>query len=409
MATKIIIPKLGMEMTEGSVVGWSFKEGDRVKKGDVIVQIETEKITYDVEAPASGILRRIFVDRGEARPVGELLGVIVGEDETFDEREFVLQKIPPVSKPADEPKPPPYHSEIESPARRGEGRVLATPIAKRLAREKGMDIVTVSGTGPGGRITEKDVLAAIKAQQTPEQRNVQGRVEVRFGTTIPLTRMRGIIAERLTRSWEAPHIYLATEIDATEMGKLSGKLLAAIKRETGEKLTYNDMLIRAVGLAIEKFPVLIGIFENDRIRIPEEINIGLAVAVEDGLVVPVVRRANQSSLTEIVRRRADLVNRARGRKLEVDDLRGGTFSISNLGMFEVDFFTAILNPPQSGILSVGKVKDTPAVKGGKVRIVPVMKLVLGVDHRVVDGAVAAGFLQEVKRTLESSRNALSAK
>lgn len=408
MATKIMMPKLGMDMKEGSVVAWSFKEGDRINEGDVVVQIETEKITYDVEAPATGILRKIVAREGEARLVGELLGVIASEDEAFDEREFVIEKAPPSPAAVEEPKRIPDPSKDTAPSPRPEERVRATPAAKRLAREKGLDIVHVSGTGPGGRITEKDVLAAVKTRQEPKQLEVSEPGKMRPGTTIPITRMRSIIAERLTKSWVAPHIYLAAEIDATEMGKLLKKLLPAIQRETGQKLTYNDLLIQVVALAIEKFPAISGIIEAEHIRIPDEINIGLAVAVEDGLLVPVVRRANESSLTEIVRQRADLVDRARRQQLAIDELRGGTFSISNLGMFDIDFFTAILNPPQSGILSVGKVKDTPAVKGGKVQIVPLMKLVLGVDHRVVDGAVGAAFLQELKRNLESPRDALAA-
>ncbi len=396
-----MMPKLGMEMTEGTVVAWSCQEGDRINTGDVVVQIETEKITYDVEAPAAGILRKIVVREGEVRPIGELLGVITSEDEAFDEREFSTEKAPSTPAAVEEPNRIPAPSQDTASSPRPPERVRATPLAKRLAREEGLDIVNVSGTGPGGRITEKDVLAAVKAWQEPQPLEVAKPGETRPGTTIPITRMRGIIAARLTKSWVAPHIYLATEIDATRMGQWREKLLPSIQRETGRKLTYNDLLIKVVALALEKFPTLSGILEAEHIRIPAEINIGLAVAVEGGLVVPVIRRANESSLTEIVRRRADLVDRARGKKLEMDDLRGGTFSLSNLGMFDIDFFTAILNPPQSGILSVGKVKDTPVVQGGKIEIVPVMKLVLGVDHRVVDGAVGAAFLQEVKQTLES--------
>ena len=285
--------------------------------------------------------------------------------------------------------------------------MVATPAARRLAREKGINILTLTATGPGGRITERDVLAAVEAREGPKRVEAAAPGAVRLGVTMPLTRMRGIIAERLTKSWEAPHIYLAMEIDAAEMAKLRGELLPAIERETGQKLTYNDILIKGVALAIEKFPILNGIFESDHIRVPEEINIGLAVALEDGLVVPVVRRANERSLTEIVRLRADLVERARRRKLEVDELRGGTFSISNLGMFDVEFLTAILNPPQSGILSVGRLKDTPVAKDGVIHVVPVMKLVLGVDHRVVDGAVGAAFLQELNKYWRNLAIALS--
>ena len=196
------------------------------------------------------------------------------------------------------------------------------------------------------------------------------------------------------------------EIDATELVKLREAWLPEIERETGRKLAYNDLLIKTLASAIEKFPILTGIFKGDQIEIPDEINIGLAVALEEGLVVPVIRRVNECSLAEIVCQRADLVERAKGKKLGVDELSGGTFSLTNLGMFEVDSFTAILNPPQSGILSVGKLKDTPVVRDGTIHVAPVLKLVLGADHRVVDGAVAAQFLQEIKRILESARELL---
>lgn len=408
MSTKIKMPKLGMEMTEGAVVAWLIKEGDRVKKGDVVLQIETEKITYEVEAPASGTLRKIFAREGQVRRIGELLGVITADDEAFDEAEFLLQKAPLESAAVEGYKPMPYRSEVA--ARRPEEarRVVATPAARRLGREKGVDLFAVTGTGPGGRITEKNVLAAIEGGNKPAAA-VPRQPTPRLGATMPLTRMREIIAERLTKSWEWPHIYLATEVDAEEMVELREELLPVIEGEIGQKLTYNDMLIKVVALAIEKFPLLNGIIEGDYIRIPEEINIGLAVALEDGLMVPVVRRANEKTLAEIVRLRAELVARARRRRLEVDELRGGTFSISNLGMFDVDFFTAILNAPQSGILSVGRIKETPAVIDGEIGIRRVIKLVLGVDHRIVDGAVAAAFLQELKRMLENVRGHVLAK
>jgi pyruvate dehydrogenase E2 component (dihydrolipoamide acetyltransferase) len=280
-----------------------------------------------------------------------------------------------------------------------EERIVTTPAARRLAREKGIDILALS-TGPGKRITERDVLAALEAQKKPELLEA-GRSSVqRLGVTIPITRMREVIAKRLTKSWESPHIYLATEIDATEIVRSREELQPVVEQQTAQKLTYNDILIVIVAQVIQKFPILNGMFEEDRITIPEDINIGLAVALEDGLVVPVLRRANHKTLGQIVRLRADLVARSRKRKLQVDELQGATFSISNLGMFDVDFFTAILNPPQSGILSVGTVRQIPVAVSGEVRIKPIFKAVLGVDHRIVDGAVAAAFLQAVKQRLE---------
>jgi pyruvate dehydrogenase E2 component (dihydrolipoyllysine-residue acetyltransferase) len=407
MAAKLLMPKLGMEMTDGSVAAWRVREGDRVQRGDVVLEIETEKITYEIQAPVTGILRKVAAREGEVRPVGGLLGIITADGEAFDGGEPVVES-PPIPERSGRPDlgPPPAAPAAAAPD--GGERIIATPAAKRLAREQGIDIRTLTAAGTGRRITEKDVLAALEVREKAAIAPVQESAAVRLGTTIPLTHIRGVIADRLTKSWEAPHIYLAAEVDASEMVKAREELLPPIEHETGQKLSYNDILIRIAALAIEKFPWLNGSFEGDRIRIHEEINIGLAVALEEGLVVPVVRRANQRDLAEIVRLRADLVEKARNRKLELADVQGGTFSISNLGMFEVDSFTAVINPPQSAIISVGRLREVPVVREGAIAARPVMRLNLGVDHRVIDGAVAAAFLQEVKRMLESPRSHLPA-
>jgi pyruvate dehydrogenase E2 component (dihydrolipoamide acetyltransferase) len=269
-----------------------------------------------------------------------------------------------------------------------------------LARERGVDLSAVTGSGPAGRIVEGDVLRVLSTQPKPTKL-ANEKLGWRLDASLPVTRMRAIIAERLTGSWKAPHIYLMTEVDAGEIQKLRAESHAEIQSQTGHKLSYDDILIKVVALAIEKWPLLNATWKSDLIKIPGEINIGLAVALEDGLVVPVVRDANKKSLIETVRLREGLVAKARARQLTIDDLRGGTFSISNLGMFDIDSFTAILNPPESGILAVGRIRDVPVVAGGQVVVRPVMKLVLGVDHRVVDGAAAAAFLEDIKRMLES--------
>jgi pyruvate dehydrogenase E2 component (dihydrolipoamide acetyltransferase) len=402
MATKIIMPKLGMEMTEGAIASWMVKEGEHVDKGQVIVQVETEKINYDVEAPASGILRKILARQAEVLPVGGVLGVIAAHDELLNEQEFIPEgPVPHMAKPEASSRTP-HAMKGTGSIPQYEGRIIATPAAKKLAREKGVDLSSVTGTGPQGRITERDVLAVKDVGLAGVERAAE-TLEIHPGTILPLTHVRSIIAERLTKSWQSPHIYLATEVDASELQAVRMELLPAVERETAHKLAYDDIFLKVVALAIEKWPVLNGTLEASYIRIPKEINIGLAVALEDGLVVPVVRTANEKPLVEIVRARSDLVAKARAHKLELNDLRGGTFSISNLGMFDLDFFTAILNPPQSGILAIGAIKDTPVIVGGEICIRPMVKLTLGVDHRVVDGAVAAGFLQEIKRTLEGLR------
>ena len=401
MPTRLLMPKLGMEMADGSVAAWRAREGDKVEQGDVVLQIETEKITYDIEAPASGILQKVLAREGETRPVGALLGVITAEGEAFDSSDWTVPKPQCAPDPASHPSQPPS---VASFAPKGEDRVVATPAARRLARERGIDIRGVTAAEPGRRISEKDVLAALEGRAKLAGGHDGRAPRPRLGTTIPLTHIRSVVAGKLTQSWGTPHIYLAAEIDSGEMVKIREELLPLIGREAGQRLSYDDILIIVAGRAIEKFPLLNGSFEGDHIRIHEAINIGLAVALEEGLVVPVVRRANQRSLAQIVRLRAELVEKARSRKLQLDDVQGGTFSISNLGMFEVDSFTAIINPPQCAILSVGRVRDLPVVREGAVSVRPVVQLTLGADHRVIDGAMAAAFLQELKRMLENPRS-----
>ena len=396
------MPKLGMEMTNGTVVSWFLKEGDQVNKGQVILQIETDKITYEIEAPASGLLRRIFVREGGMVPVGGLVGAIGSEDELVDERVFVREEsLPPLGKQKVVTSTPQATKVGESDTQQAV-RIVATPAARKLAREKGVELSTVTGSGPGGRIVERDVFGAMETEQEPANLTDE-ETEWRLDASRPVTRMRAIIAERLTKSWKSPHIYLMTEVDAAEIQNLRAESLRQIERQTGHKLSYDDILIRVVAVAVEKQPLLNAKWESDHINIPGKINIGLAVALEDGLVVPVIRDANKKSLVEIVRLRGGLAAKAQARKLAFDDLRGGTFSISNLGMFDIDCFTAILNPPESGILAAGRIKDVPVAVGGKVVVRPVMKLVLGVDHRIVDGAVAATFLQRIKEMLEKPR------
>ena len=384
-----------MEMTEATILAWLCKEGDPVKKGSPIVQIETDKVTYEIEAPVSGTLRKIFAREKEVRTVGRVLGVITGEGEIFDEAQFVADELVCETRPTNQAKPEMLRRESRPKSVVATVENLATPAARRLARETGINLSTITGSGPGGRIVEKDVAAAA-CDVGPQ---------VRLGMDVPVGRMRQVIAERLSQSWTRPHVYLMAEVDATRMIELRKELALSTEAVCGCKLTYNDVLIQVVALAIEGTPWLNAVWEGDHIQIPEGVNIGLAVAVEGGLIIPVIRNANKLSFSEIVRQRADLVDRARRKTLQVGETSGGTFSISNLGMLDVDCFTAVINPPQTGILAVGRIKHTAAVVDNQLAVVPMMTLVLGVDHRVVDGALAGVFLQNIKRRLESVRKA----
>lgn len=399
---RIIMPKLGMTMIDGRVVEWLVQEASRVEKGQIVLRIESDKIEYEVEAPASGILARIYAAASEeALPVGRLLAVILAEGEALNEELLAseLSGFPPVADSLRLPATSSASAMIPSSRPLGAERMKASPAARKLAEEKGVDLSRVTGTGPGGRITREDVLAAREAG--PAAPSPATAREPALGVSIPLSRMRKIIAQRLTASSsQVPHIYLFSEIEATELQASRARLLPRIEAETGQRLSYNDLLIQAVAQSIQRFPLFNATLEGEVIRIPDEIHIGLAVAVEGGLIVPVIRGVHRKSLEAIVRERADLVQRAQNKRLTPDDLQGGTFTISNLGMYEVDYFTAIINPPQSAILSVGRMAQRPQVVDGEIAVRTMMWLGLSVDHRVVDGAQAAEFLQEIKRGLE---------
>jgi len=403
MAENVIMPKLGMTMKQGKVTKWHYKEGDRVEAGDVIAEIETDKINYEIEAPISGILARVLVREEGVAAVGEAIGIMVEEGETFDESAIPASTpeghgdkegvVTPVEKPVDTPV------EVTSAA-----RIKITPVARKIAKEKGIDISKIRSTRPDGRIRKEDVLAAAKAaeKKVVSDKEPAGEGEIQLGATVPLTRMREIIGQRLTASSrDVPHVYFACEVDGTQMIQLRKTVIDAIESTTGVRLSFNDIIIRAVATTIEKYPLFNAVIEDREIKIQKEINIGLAMALEEGLIVPVIRNVNKKTLGQIATDRNELMQKARTKKLTLDDLEGGTFTVSNLGQFNIDFFTSIINPPETGILSVAKIKDRPVVFEGEVAIRPILYLGLSADHRVVDGAMAAAFIQELQQTLEN--------
>ena len=403
MAENVIMPKLGMTMKQGKVTKWHYKEGDRVEAGDVIAEIETDKINYEIEAPISGILARVLVREEGVAAVGEAIGIMVEEGETFDESAIPASTpeghgdkegvVTPVEKQVDTPV------EVTSAA-----RIKITPVARKIAKEKGIDISKIRSTRPDGRIRKEDVLAAAEAaeKKVVSDKEPAGEGEVQLGATIPLTRMREIIGQRLTASSrDVPHVYFACEVDGTQMIQLRKTVIDAIESTTGVRLSFNDIIIRAVATTIEKYPLFNAVIEDREIKIQKEINIGLAMALEEGLIVPVIRNVNKKTLGQIATDRNELMQKARTKKLTLDDLEGGTFTVSNLGQFNIDFFTSIINPPETGILSVAKIKDRPVVFEGEVAIRPILYLGLSADHRVVDGAMAAAFIQDLQQTLEN--------
>jgi pyruvate dehydrogenase E2 component (dihydrolipoamide acetyltransferase) len=381
MPTNVIMPSLGFDMTEGLLARWLKNEGDTVEKGQAIAEIETEKATVEIEAAGSGILARIIVHAGETVPVGTLIGVIADAGE-----EVVAVTAPvPVSETGEGAAP-------------SEARVKASPIARKMAEEAGLDLSRIKGTGPGGRVVERDVQAAIAAGSAPAPPGVPAVPAP--GAPVPLNRMRKTIARRMTESKAAaPHFYITVEINMDDAMKMREQLNALAPE--AERISVNDLVVAAAARTLARFPVLNASYREDNLEMHPRVNIGIAVALEDGLIPPVLRDADKKPLKRIAAESRALAERARTNKLRSDDLGGGTFTVSNLGMFDVDEFIAIINPPEAAILAVGAVTRRPVAAAGEVRIAPLMKTTLSVDHRVADGAQAGRFMQEFKKLLEN--------
>ena len=387
MSTDVIMPALGFDMTEGLLARWLKNEGDPVEKGQAIAEIETEKATVEIEAAAAGILARIIVHAGETVPVGTLIGVIA------DAGEEVAAVTAPVPV-----------SETGEGAAPSEARVKASPVARKMAEEAGLDLSRIKGTGPGGRVVERDVQAAIAAGSAPAPPGVPAVPAP--GAPVPLNRMRKTIARRMTESKAAaPHFYITVEINMDDAMKMREQLNALAPE--AERISVNDLVVAAAARTLARFPVLNASYREDNLEMHPQVNIGIAVALEDGLIPPVLRDADKKPLKRIAAESRALAERARTNKLRSDDLGGGTFTVSNLGMFDVDEFIAIINPPEAAILAVGAVTRRPVAAAGEVRIAPLMKTTLSVDHRVADGAQAGRFLQEFKKLLENPVNLLA--
>ncbi len=378
MVTKVVMPRLSLTMKEGTVVQWFKKEGDTVKKGDPLVEVLSEKVTYDVEAPASGTLRRILETEGADVPVAGTLGIIAEPDEPLPEIEEAAVAPPPERIEEITPLP---EKEI---VKKVTERVLASPAAKRLAGEHGIDLKKVEGSGPEGRIVEADVRRYLEEELA---------LAPRVREVIPLTGIRKTTAERVSFSARtAPHSTVTMDVDMSN----------AVKLREESQVSYTDILVKAVAKALEEHRLLNSTLEGEQIKIYEDINIGIAVATEKGLVVPVIRNANMKSLAQVVSTLKELVEKAREGRLTKEDMTGGTFTITNLGMYGVEVFIPIINPPEAAILGVGKVTEKPVITNKEIEIKPIMYLSLSYDHRIVDGAPAAKFLQKVKQILEKS-------
>jgi pyruvate dehydrogenase E2 component (dihydrolipoyllysine-residue acetyltransferase) len=403
MATEVKLPRLGQGMESGTIVKWLKAEGETVAKGEPLYELDTDKVTQEVEAEATGVLIKIAVSEGEV-PVGETIAFIGKEGE-----EAPLS----AEKPAEAPKREPEReegreaaaqvaAEQSTPAASGStnGRVKASPLARRIARERGIELASLRGTGPEGRIVADDVERAEAGAPTaaPVAQVASGEVESR-----PLSNVRKTIAKRLTQAWTVPAFQLTVDVDMARAQELVTK-----QRELNPdvRITITDVLTKVCASALMRHRDVNVQYTDDALLVFPSADIGIAVAAPQGLVVPVVRGAERMTIAQIAQVRTDLVSRARDNKLRSEDLQGGTFTISNLGMYDVDQFIAVLNPPQASILAVGQTRDLVVPRDGDLHVVPTMTMTITCDHRAVDGATGADFLKTMKAMLQDPGLAL---
>lgn len=412
------MPKLSDTMTEGVVAAWHKKVGDKVKSGEVLAEIETDKATMEFESFTDGVLLHIGVEKGKTAAVDSVLAVLgkEGEDitklladaaagapqetvakeekEVKGEKDVKVEEAPvKAAAPASAPRPAAPAArpaaQLHTPAN---GRVKASPLAKQLAEEKGIDISRVPGSGPEGRVTKADI------ENFTGGTGVSAVPQVEAFEEVPVSQMRKTIARRLAESkFSAPHFYLTLEIDMERAMQVREAINTSI---APEKISYNDLVIKAVAVALKQHPKVNSSWLGDRIRFNQHVHIGVAVAVEEGLLVPVVRFADGKSLRTIGTEVRDFAKKAKEKKLQPADWEGNTFTISNLGMFGIEEFTAIINPPDACIMAVGGIMEKPVVRGGQIVPGHTMKVTLSCDHRVVDGATGAAFLNTFKQMLE---------
>ena len=419
MAELITMPKLGFDMAEGKLEEWVKKTGDTVNEGDVLAIIETDKASVEITSFQSGVLLQILAEGGSIQPVGAPIGVLGKAGEAVDLAALGVKGATapqaPAPKPAATPAPAPAAvSAAEAVIPPSEpptgGRLLATPIAMRMAGELGIDLKSVRGSGPEGRIIKRDIESYLQEREKPQAKPVVQPVSVPAMTPSmegmsgyraePLTPIRRTIARRMVESkQQAPHFYITVAVDMAPAMALR-KQLNAILPDEG-KISVNDLIVKAAGASLKEHPGLNASFAGDEIRYHDQVNIGMAVARDTGLLTVVVKDCDKKSLAQIARDSRDVVNRAREGRMQADDMMGSTFTVSNLGMYDVEHFIAIINPPQAAILAVGAVQQTPVVDaGGQLAVGTRMKATLSADHRVTDGAEAARFMQAFRKALE---------
>jgi len=414
MATKVFMEALSPTMEEGRLVKWNVPEGAAVKSGDVLAEVETDKAVMELVARGDGVLRKQLVAEGTTTPVGSVVGVIAGADEDISAIVSGASAAAPAAAPAAATSTPgaPSAPAATAPVAAAlvaaaaapatpSGPTRSSPLARRLARESGLDLGAIPGSGPGGRVIKRDIEAAMAGggvSPVSRQPSPVGLLGTDF-TDQPLTQIRKTIAKRLAESiGPIPTFYLTAEFDMTRAVEARAQ---AVSLGDEYKVSVNDIILKAVATALAAHPEVNAHWLGDKIRYFNRVHLGMAVATDDGLIVPVIFDADQKGLRQIARESRELAARARERKLTPEQYTGSTFSVSNLGMMQIDQFTAIINPPECGILAIGAVEDTPVVVDGAVAVRKRMRVTMSCDHRVIDGAVGARFLLDLRRMLEN--------
>ncbi len=417
---KVEMPKMGDTMEEGKILRWLKVEGEQIKKGEMLAEVETDKVNIEIEAFASGTLRKILVAEGSSAAIGATIALIGSVDEPLPD-DGPVKSAEAAQTVAIPPSPHVPRADSTRPAAAASGagtdlrgRIFISPIARRIAEANRLDYVALRGTGPNGRIIKLDVEAAL-TRLSPASRGETAALsaapeiiaewipaDAGEVVEVPLSAMRRTIARRLSSSMQnAPHFYITSVIATDKLAALRQQINAYVASDPLPiKISYNDLIIKAVAKALLRIPQMNVSFAEDRILQKKEVHIGVAVALEDGLIVPVLRDADRRGVLDIARESRRLAEAARAGRLRPEDFSGGTFSVSNLGMFDVDSFTAVINPPESAILAIGSITPEPTVVDGQVVVRERMKVTLSSDHRAIDGATAARFLQEVKRLLQ---------
>jgi pyruvate dehydrogenase E2 component (dihydrolipoamide acetyltransferase) len=402
MATKIAMPKLSDTMEEGIILKWLKKEGETVKQGEIIAEVQTDKADMELEAYDTGVLRKIFVPEGKGAAVGKPIAIIGSASEDISSLlvetpapstvHGALAAAQPAPKPVEQAQAAPAYAPVSTGG--GDGRIKVSPLAKAIAAQNKIDLHSISGSGPMGRIVKKDLETSLsKLSGRPSRQYAPGTTQ-----EFPVSLMRKTIAKRLVESkTTAPHFYLTYDVDMKRTIDFRNSL------NTGGdvKVSFNDIIVKACAYALRNHPKVNSTFTPDKIIQHGAINVGVAVAIDDGLITPVIRNTDMKNLFEIAGESKELAAKAREKKLKPDEFSGGTFTVSNLGMLGVEEFAAIINPPEAAILAVGAITEQPVVENGQVVVGHRLKLTLSCDHRMVDGAVGAEFMQEVKSNLEN--------